>query len=66
MSSVGDEFPKEQERARRLLEQYRAIGAAGAFGASVIEAAMRRAEAAVISGDVVEILRAYEELRGLK
>lgn len=64
-TTVGDDFPKQQQRARELLAQYQAIGAAGKFGAAVIETALRRADEAAISGDVVAILRSYEELKGL-
>ena len=64
MSTLGDEFPKEQARVRELLAQYRAIGPSGMFGAAMIEQAMQRADQAAISGDVVAILRSYEELKG--
>ena len=66
MSSVGEEMPKEQARVRKVLGQYKDIGPAGAFGALMAEAALREADEAVMSGDVVRILRAYEELRGIK
>ncbi len=64
MSSIGDEFPKEQKRVRELLQQYKAIGPAGCFGAMMIEQALEKAEHAAISGDVIAILRSYEELKG--
>ena len=64
MSSVGDEFPKEQARVRELLGFYKSIGPAGAFGALMLEQALQRADQAAISGDVVAILRSYEELKG--
>lgn len=66
MSSVGIEFPKEQERARELLKQYRDIGPAGSFGALMIEQALQRADQAAMSGDVVAILKSYEELKRLE
>jgi hypothetical protein len=64
MSSVGEEFPKEQARVRELLGEYKAIGPAGAFGAMMIEQTLRRADAAMASGDVVEIVRSFQELKG--
>jgi hypothetical protein len=64
MSSVGEQFPIEQARVRKLLGQYREIGPAGTFGAMMIEQALQRADAAAISGDVIAILRSYEELKG--
>ena len=66
MSSVGEEFPKEQARVRKLIEQYKAIGTPGFFGAQMMERALKRADQAAISGDVVEILRSFEELRSFQ
>ena len=66
MASVGEEFPKEQARARELLKQYREIGPVGTFGALMIEQALQRADQAAMSGDVLAILGSYEELKGLK
>lgn len=63
-TSVGEQFPKEQARVRELLHVYRQIGPAGAFGAAMIEQALQRADQAAISGDVVAILRSFEELKG--
>ncbi len=66
MSSVGEEFPKEQTRVRELLGNYREIGAPGIFGALMIEQVLQRADQAALSGDVVGIIRSYEELKGCK
>ena len=65
-TSVGEDFPKQQKRCRELLEQYKAIGPAGQFAYSMISQALGRAEQAAISGDVVAILRSYQELRGFE
>lgn len=62
MSSVGTEFPKEQARVREVLSQFREIGPAGALGAALIEQTLRDADAAMASGDVVAILRAYQAM----
>lgn len=64
--SVGDDFPKQQARARELLKAYHAIGPAGQFGAIIIEATLKQAEEAMASGDVIKILAAYQDLQGLK
>lgn len=66
MSSVGEEFPKEQARVREILEQYKAIGPAGAFGAAWIGNVLKRADEAAISGDVVAIIRSYQEMQAVK
>jgi hypothetical protein len=63
MSSVGEEFPKEQARVRKLLGVYKSLGPAGQFGGLMIEQVLHRADMAAISGDPVEILRSYEALK---
>lgn len=63
-TSVGAAFPREQERVRGLLELYRSIGPAGSFGALMIEGALKEAEEAMASGDVVRIISAYAALKG--
>ena len=64
MTTVGDDFPKEQARVRELLDAYKSIGPAGTFGAAMISQCLERAEKAAISGDPVAIIRSYEELKG--
>lgn len=63
-TSVGLDFPHQQARVRELRDEYRAIGPAGAFGLMMIDQTLARAEAAMASGDVIAILRSYEELKG--
>lgn len=62
MSTLGDDLPKEQARVRTVLGHYKEIGPAGAFGAAMIEWSLRKADKAIISGDVGEMLAAYVEL----
>jgi phosphoserine aminotransferase len=64
MSSLAEEFPREQARVRELLGVYKAIGPAGVFGATMIEQALQRADRAAAAGDVIAMLRSLEELRG--
>jgi hypothetical protein len=66
MSSVGIEFPKEQARARSLLDAYRSIGPAGAFGAANIEATLAEADKAMASHDPVATVRAFAALKALE
>ncbi len=66
MSSIGIEFLKEQERVRELLTEYEAIGSTGVFGATMIKESLCKAEQASISGDVIKILQAYEDLKNIK
>lgn len=64
--SLGTAFPKMQERVRTILGHYKEIGPAGRFGAVMIEDVLRRADKAAVGGDVIEMLRLYEEMKGIK
>lgn len=64
--TLADAFPLEQARCRELLEQYKDIGAAGQFGHWQIGEVLKRADRAAISGGVVEMLRAFGEMKGCK
>lgn len=64
--SVGEDFPNQQKRVRELRQAYVDIGPAGRIGLMFIDQALERADRAAISGDVLEILRSYEELKGFK
>jgi hypothetical protein len=66
IETVGEDFPRQQARVRRLLEAYREIGPAGQFGMAMIEADLREADEAQASGDIVRILRAYQALKECK
>lgn len=66
METLATALPKEQARVRELLGHYREIGPAGMFGAAMIEQSLRAADAAVISGDVLAMLRAYEDLKDIE
>ena len=66
MTSLGEEYPKEQARCRELLTQYQEIGPPGRFGALMIEDMLRRADEAAISGDVIAMIRLYEEMKESK
>jgi hypothetical protein len=63
MESLGTALPREQARVREILGQYKSIGPAGAFGATMIESALQYTDNAIIGGDPVAMLRAYEGLR---
>lgn len=64
MTSLGEDFPKQQARVRELLTVYLGLpGGAGAFGAAMLEQTLQRADAAAMSGDVIAMLRSYEEMK---
>lgn len=64
--TLGDDFPRQQARAREYLGYYRDIGPAGAFGALHIEDVLRRADKAAIEGDTIAMIRIYQELKAIK
>jgi len=61
--SLAEALPKEQKRVRKILGYYKEVGPAGMFGAAMIEQSLQRADKAVMSGDVVEMIAAYKELQ---
>lgn len=62
MESLGEEFPKAQERARTMLGYYKEIGPVGQFGVMMIEDCLRRADKAVMEQDLPSMLKIYQEL----
>ena len=64
--TLAEALPKEMARCRELAGQYKEIGPAGMFGAAMIEADLKRADQAVMSGDVVAMIQIYESLKGYK
>lgn len=66
VETLGEALPKEQARVREVLGIYKSIGPAGAFGATMIEASLRAADQAVMSGDPVAMLRAYQDLKSIE
>lgn len=63
METLADALPKEQKRVRELLPMYDAIPT-GIFAATMMRQSLARAEQAAVSGDVVAMLVAYEDLKG--
>lgn len=64
MTSVGEDFPREQARLRQLIHDYQELpNGVGAFAAMMTEATLADADKAQASGDIVAILRAYAAMR---
>ena len=64
VKTLGEALPEQQARVRKLIGYYREIGPAGQFAIANMEAALRRADQAAISGDVGAMIQAHEELKG--
>ena len=61
--TVGEDFPSQQARLRTCLEHGLEIGPAGRFYVAVCKEILKRADEAAISGDIVLILRSYNEMK---
>ena len=66
MSTLGDDYPKEQERLRKLIQVYTDLGPVGTFGKVMIEDVLRRADRAAIEGDLTSMISVYQEMRECK
>jgi hypothetical protein len=66
MGSLAEELPKEQARVREIIMQYRdpILKGAGNLAAAMMEQSLAAADRAIISGDVVAMIRCYEDLKG--
>lgn len=58
-----DGLHSEMNRVREVISVYNDIPA-GALAAAIMKNAIREAEESISSGDVMRMLRAYEELKG--
>lgn len=67
MKTLGEDFPLEQARCRKLLATYRELGQMPGvfvgFAIASIEATLKAVDEAAISGDVVAMLRAYKRMK---
>ena len=63
--TLADELPREMSRVREILGEYKKLGHVGAFGAVMIEQDLRAADHAVMSGDVLQMLRSLSTLRDI-
>lgn len=63
-ASLGEALPREMTRVRdKVLPEYLAIPA-GIFAATMMRASLDAAQRALAEGDVVAMLRCYEDLKG--
>jgi hypothetical protein len=63
MENVIEGIQRQCNRVRdELLPAYESIGPAGKFGAAMLKLAVKNGEAAIASGDVVQMVAAYKEL----
>ncbi len=65
MKSLGESLPEEQARVRELIQLYRdpLLKGAGAFAVEMMEMELKKADQAVMSGDVALMIAAYKNLK---
>lgn len=65
--SIGTELPKEMARVRDVvMPPYIEIGPPGFLALTMMRADLDAAAKAMAEGDVIEMIRAYEALKGWK
>lgn len=62
-STLADALPREIERVQELIPMYESLSM-GFIAAGMMRESIRQAHAAMVSGDVVAMLRVYEDLQG--
>lgn len=63
MPNLAEGMKDEVRRARKLKEEFLRMGPSGMAGATVIEADIREVEDAQASGNVINMLAAYDKLK---
>lgn len=63
--TLAGALPKEMARVREVLGRFREIGPAGMIGAAMIDQDLRNADRAVMSGDIVAMLRSLKALQDI-
>lgn len=64
--NIIDGIQFQCDRCRELIKQYEELGPIGLFGKTMIQADITEGEAAIASGDVVRMVRAYNALEGCR
>ncbi len=65
--TLAEDFQNQLERNIELRVEYRSLpNNAGAFGALMLTNVIDKAKHALATGDVVAMLRSYEEMKGSK
>jgi len=63
VDTLGDALPREIARVTKLIELYATIPT-GVFAIAMMRQSLAHASKAMIEGDLVEMIRAYEDLKG--
>jgi hypothetical protein len=63
MKTLGEALPEECARVRKIMATYLTFPG-GQLAAAMMEASLKLADQAMVSGDVVAMMRCYEDLKG--
>jgi len=64
MTTLGEDYPKEQERVRDLLVEYEKLpDGSGQLGAILFRGILRRADEAAIQQDLPAMVVVYQEMK---
>jgi len=65
MEVLGESLPKEMARVRELIIQYNdpMLNGCGRMAAAMMENSLREADKAAMSGDLVAMINAYNDLK---
>jgi hypothetical protein len=67
VDTLGDALPREMARVRdEVMPAYQEIGPAGGFALMMMRRALDAAAKAMVEGDVVAMMRAYQALKDCK
>lgn len=67
VDTLGEALPREMARVRdELMPMYTSIGPAGRFALVMMKASLDYAAKALAEGDVVAMIRAYQDLKEFK
>jgi hypothetical protein len=63
IETLGDALPREMTRVREIIPLYDGVPM-GFLAATMMRQSLDRAQKALAEGDVVEMIRCYEDLKG--
>lgn len=66
MTTLGEEYPKQQARCRVMLGHAKEIGPSGAFLVMLLEKALKEADEAAMSGDLARMISAFKEMESFQ
>jgi hypothetical protein len=63
IKSLGEALPEEIARVSEIIKMYESIGPPGMFAAAMMKGSIKMAVSALANGDVVAMIRCYQDLK---